>query len=169
MFPAGSGAFSPLPGAVLSVRSLVCNLYCRCLRRVSFLFRQERYERTDLGEALRGVLPPPHAPSPKAPSRDALTIDSTMFQYCKLPYRNIVRTNDQALREGYIGEDAYDCGSNHLSASPMPHSLGTFLAEQESTAPGREQKAPPPAGTAKSNCHRQEQQKVTATGRNSKK
>jgi len=23
------------------------------------------------------------------------------------------------------------------SASPMPHSLGTFLAEQESTAPGR--------------------------------
>ena len=25
-----------------------------------------------------------------------------------------------------------------LSASPMPHSLGTFLAEQESTAPGRE-------------------------------
>ena len=24
-----------------------------------------------------------------------------------------------------------------LSASPMPHSLGTFLAEQESTAPGR--------------------------------
>ena len=27
-----------------------------------------------------------------------------------------------------------------LSASPMPHSLGTFLAEQESTAPGRENK-----------------------------
>ena len=25
-----------------------------------------------------------------------------------------------------------------LSASPMPHSLGTFLAEQESTAPGRD-------------------------------
>ena len=27
-----------------------------------------------------------------------------------------------------------------LSASPIPHSLGTFLAEQESTAPGRENK-----------------------------
>ena len=25
-----------------------------------------------------------------------------------------------------------------LSASPVPHSLGTFLAEQESTAPGRD-------------------------------
>ena len=29
------------------------------------------------------------------------------------------------------------CGSKHLSASTVPHSLGTFLAEQESTAPGR--------------------------------
>ena len=32
----------------------------------------------------------------------------------------------------------FDCGSNQLKPSPMPHSLGTFLAAQESTAPGRE-------------------------------
>ena len=37
-----------------------------------------------------------------------------------------------ARRERYIGEGVFACGSKRLSASPMPRSLVTFLAEQES-------------------------------------
>ena len=52
-------------------------------------------------------------------------------------HRNLFVSFGEAGRERYIGEGGFVCGSKQLSASPMPHSLGTFLAEQESTAPGR--------------------------------
>ena len=42
------------------------------------------------------------------------------------------RGKDDARRVGYIGEGGSGAGAASLSASPMPHSLVTFLAGQES-------------------------------------
>ena len=48
---------------------LSAGLLAGFLRRVSFLFRQERHERTDIGEALCVLLPQSKPPSPMYPTR----------------------------------------------------------------------------------------------------
>ena len=90
------------------------------------MFRQERYERNDLREALRGVLPPPHAPSLKNPSRDAFSVDCTAFQYGNVPHRKILRSDDEAVRVWIQGEGACNCGSN-FSAPLLGRFFGYFL------------------------------------------
>ena len=96
------------------------------------------FGKKDTKEADQGVWPCSRTPrrSPWIPQA-ASDRYGRMFQCCYYRTETLCVLSEKALREGYIGEGAYDCGSKHLSASPVPHSLGTFLAEQESTAPGR--------------------------------
>ena len=68
--PAGTGSIVVLSGCIQkeNPRLLVYNwlsagLLAGFLRRVSFLFRQERHERTDIGEALCVLLPQSKPPS----------------------------------------------------------------------------------------------------------
>ena len=74
--PAGTGSIVVLSGCIqqenprLSVYNwFSAGLSAGFLRRVSFLFRQERHERTDIGEALCVLLPQSKPPSPMYPTR----------------------------------------------------------------------------------------------------
>ena len=57
--------------------------------------------------------------------------------FCKFCPLRCSRETGDARRVGYIGEGGSGAGATSLSASPMPRSLVTFLAGQESniTAP----------------------------------
>ena len=70
-FPAGGGTF---------LNCIFSFSQCQCLRRVSFLFRQERHERSRPRRGAEILLPQEQAPSPWILSRSALSQDCKMFR-----------------------------------------------------------------------------------------
>ena len=53
--------------------------------------------------------------------------------YSPLQHQNIFLISQRGGPGGVHRGGGFVCGSKQLKSSPMPHSLGTFLAEQEST------------------------------------
>ena len=104
--PAGTGSIVVLSGCIQkeNPRLLVYNwlsagLLAGFLRRVSFLFRQERHERTDIGEALCVLLPqskPPSPMNPTRPHRKEMLIRFQIFkQALRIDCHASVRTGSQ--------------------------------------------------------------------------
>ena len=111
-----------------------------CLRRVSFLFRQERHERSrPRGDASSRS----RRRSPWIPQARRFRCGETFYGK-PLPHRNILHSYEVALREGYIGEGACSCGSK-ISAPPLCRILWvlSWRSKKVPPLPGREKKSSP--------------------------
>ena len=100
------------------------------------MFRQERHERS----RPRGrVTLPRDTPFPLDPPGPS-TVKLCNVSVPNLPHLKTVRSDDKAVRVGYIGEGACNCGSN-FSAPPLCRILWVLS--------WRSKKVPPPAGKIK--------------------